>query len=183
MGSAAPVVGLAALICLVLAGCGRGDRGTDPSNAATARGDALVNRCLDFPEDQDDEVETLPFVDCGEPHTHEIYWAGPYQPTAEGESASSTAGPTTTLSDVYPGQQALEAFAEKRCVAEFYDYVGVDVVDTDLYYSWMIPSLDGWNDDGVKDRTIICLVSFPNAAQQRTTGTIGTTVVTTSTTP
>ncbi len=76
---------------------------------------------------------------CTEEHTHELYAVEPYD---EG--------------DVFPGLAALDAFAERVCVAKFEPYVGVSVFDSTLTFSWLVPTLASWNNN--KDRDVLCVV-------------------------
>lgn len=64
--------------------------------------------------------------------------------------------------DVYPGFEALEQFAQTECLGAFEPYVGVSAFDSALFYSWFVPTLDGWND--ADDREIICVLGRHDAA-------------------
>jgi hypothetical protein len=96
--------------------------------------------CLLITEDLPDEVETLPVIDCTVPHTHEIYSTVVY-----------------TESDVYPGEEALSSFAQVECLSEFEKFVGISAFDSSLSYTWIVPSLDGWNNDD--DRKVLCILT------------------------
>lgn len=76
---------------------------------------------------------------CTEEHTHELYAVVPYDD-----------------GDVFPGLAALDAFAERSCVAEFEPYVGISVFDSTLTFSWLVPTLASWNNN--KDRDVLCVV-------------------------
>ena len=101
--------------------------------------------CMDMPEDQGQEVEDLPLIDCAEPHSHELYAMVRYEQAEDEES-----------SDLYPGEAELETFSEGACLTEFEPFVGISFFDSELYFSWIIPSLDGWNDED--DRDVLCVL-------------------------
>lgn len=86
------------------------------------------------------EVTELPVVDCAVEHTHEVF-----------------ATVTDEVDDVYPGMSALEAFAERECYARFEKYVGVNPFDSSLSITWIVPSLDGWNDED--DHDVLCVLA------------------------
>jgi hypothetical protein len=133
-------VALAALAVTLVAGCSNDDDG-----AAVINLDATsVGTCLDFGDTIDAEVTTLPVAPCAEPHTHEIYAV------------------VVTEEATYPGFEALEAEAQARCLGEFEDYVGVSAFDSELFFSWLVPTLNSW--DREDDRQLICVVGEGNGA-------------------
>lgn len=93
--------------------------------------------CLLIPDDQGPQIESLPVIDCGEVHSHEIYSV----PLIE--------------EDVYPGFEALESFAQAACLRDFEPYVGISAFDSELFYSWIVPTLTSW--DKEDDREVLCL--------------------------
>ena len=103
-----------------------------------------VGVCLEFPEDTGPEITELPVVECGVAHSHEII--------AIVESEST----------VYPGFEALEAEAQTACLAEFQPYVGINPFDSELFVTWLVPTLTTWDRDD--DRQIVCLVGNGNGA-------------------
>lgn len=130
---------------LTLGACSDDGNGTSSKNV-----DDLAKSgpgtCLLVGKEIDAEVSSLPTIDCKKSHTHEVY-------------AVVTAG---KKDDVYPGNEALEAVAQRECTAEFKPYVGSGPFDTKLFFSWLLPTLGSWNDHG--DRTIICVASrFDNS--------------------
>lgn len=90
-------------------------------------------------------VTELPVVPCEVSHTHEIF-----------------AKVADTVDDVYPGMSALVAFAEAECYTRFEDYVGISPFDSDLFVDWIVPSLDGWNDED--DREVLCVLGRRDGA-------------------
>jgi hypothetical protein len=83
-------------------------------------------------------METLPVVPCDEPHEGEVY------ALVELDDL-----------DAYPGERELSDRAEMECLARFAGYVGVELADSTLFTTYMIPSIRGWQDDD--DRTVVCL--------------------------
>lgn len=96
--------------------------------------------CLQVDASVTGEVSKLPVVDCAAEHTHEVF-----------------ATVSDETDDVYPGMSALEAFAERECYARFEDYVGINPFDSTLSITWIVPSLDGWNDQD--DRDVLCVLA------------------------
>jgi hypothetical protein len=101
--------------------------------------------CLAVTDDLGEEVKTLPVIDCVEDHTHEIY-----------------ANVDWTGADVFPGLEALDAFAEQECVGAFEPFVGISAFDSQLTFTWLTPTLGSWNDHD--DRTVLCVLANPDAA-------------------
>ena len=102
-----------------------------------------IGVCLQFDKDHGPEITDLPTVDCAESHSHEII-----------------AIPESTAK-VYPGFEALETEAQAACLAAFEDYVGTNPFDSDLFTSWLVPTLTSWEG---KDRQIVCVVGNGNGA-------------------
>jgi hypothetical protein len=98
-----------------------------------------VGDCLDMVEGA--EVETVPVVPCGEPHSDEVYHD--FQ-LAEGE---------------FPGDEAVNAAAEEGCLAAFEPFVGLAYEDSTLYMAWYSPTEESWN--GFDDRVVSCVISDP----------------------
>ena len=95
--------------------------------------------CMQVTEDLPPEVKTLPIIDCAQPHSHEIY------------------ATVTSTESVYPGVDALGSFALVKCLSAFEDFVGISAFDSDLSYTWLVPSLNSWNDE--KDREVLCVLA------------------------
>ena len=137
--------GLAALVsCLLVwtVGCS-GDEvdptQPEPSTALNVT-DNAVGRCLRFETDQSSEVFDLPYIACTQPHTHQIFHV------------------FADDRDVYPGFDALESAARVECLDAFDEFVGRSPFDSALFYTWLLPSFDSWNDAERADKEIICLL-------------------------
>lgn len=133
-----------AVVAVLAAGCSGDDDTGSPVLRVKETG---VGTCLDFPEDVGAEITELPVVPCEVPHSHEIFAV------------------VLTEGDVYPGFEALETKATAACLTEFEPYVEVNAFDSELFYSWMVPTLTSW--DREKDREIICVVGNHNGAPLR----------------
>lgn len=108
-----------------------------------------VGQCISAQTDED-EVSSVPVVDCAEPHSGEIY-ALPQVPDGE-----------------FPGDAALQQSAQDLCAGQdFTTYVGVPYEESEVYFSYLVPSADTW-DDG--DREIVCLLT--NQEGTDTTGSL-----------
>lgn len=132
---------LLGVLVAVAAACSGSDGPIEPKNesASKAREDA-VGKCLRFDEATDVQVQDLPVIPCTEPHTHEIYFV------------------ELNPEEVYPGFEKLEDQARLACLTAFDDYVGRSAFDSSLFYSWLVPTLDGWNDSKVDDRATLCVL-------------------------
>ena len=124
----------------------------DEDSSVIDLGEQAIGVCLDFPDDVGPEITDLPEVACAYPHTHEIIAIV----TAVGDGEGDSDG------DVYPGLEALEAEAQAECLAALEPYVGINPFDSDLFTSWLVPTLTSWDREG--DRQIVCVVGNANAA-------------------
>ncbi len=147
----------AALVVLTAASACR-DSGTpdrDDSGAIVKAGDESVfdlaaGDCIQPPESLDAaDIQQLRAVPCTEQHTHEVYATADYD-----------------QADVYPGEAALQAFADRTCLERFEDYVGIAYEESTLRFSYLFPSFPSWNDG--EDRSVICFV-VSSAAPMTTT--------------
>jgi len=105
--------------------------------------------CINAPPTLGPEVKSIPTVDCEVTHTHEIFAVVNYVEQAPNQ--------TDKVTDLFPGLQALDAFAERACIDEFEPYVGVSAFDSTLTFSWLTPTLASWNGSS-KDRSVICVL-------------------------
>lgn len=149
--AASAFVAVAALV----GGCSNNNAGNDNATNDEPIFNVGVNgpgTCLDFPLDQQAEVKNLPVIDCMEPHSHEIFAVMNY---VDSEGV-----------DVYPGFDALETFARAACLNEFDGYFGISAFDSELFYSWIVPTLDSWDQPGDEDddREILCVAGNQNGA-------------------
>lgn len=130
-----------AVVVLVVAGACSDDEDGEP---VIDLGSSAIGTCLDVGDTVGADIERLPVVPCEEPHSHEIF--------AVFDSAA----------DSYPGFDALEAEAQALCLGAFEEYVGISAFDSDLFYSWLVPTLTSW--DKNDDTEIVCVAGEDNDA-------------------
>ena len=143
---------LGALVVVAL-GCSDDEDPNAPTGEAVLEvGDDLETStagvCLKIEESLGPEVSELPRIDCTLPHTHEIF-----------------AAVDDTEHDVYPGMAELEQFAERTCYGEFEPYVGISPFDSELFVTWLVPSVEGWNDE--KDREVLCVLGRRDGGEMK----------------
>lgn len=137
---AATVAGLVLAVTPLTAGCsffGDDDGGTSVMDVA-------VGQCFLAPEEVAAQIDDLDEVDCGEPHDREAYATPTYD-----------VGDSSKDSDAFPGDETLAKFAQGACAEEFGPYVGVDYLDSELFFTYLTPSARSWQDG---DRTVLCFV-------------------------
>ena len=134
-----------ALAALVVAGACSKDKAERDGGEITDAGpisvfDLRPGDCL-YPDDKAvGEIENIQAVPCDEPHTQEVF-AVPELPAED---------------DVYPGQDEIKQFADASCLEAFGEYTGTDYLDSNLYFSYLHPSLDSWNSGD--DRQVVCVI-------------------------
>lgn len=101
-------------------------------------------QCFEGQTEVKAQLSELTEVDCDEEHAQESYAVVEYQ-----DSGGETP-------DTYPGDDALTKFAEGACAGAYGEYVGVDYLDSELFYTYLVPSARSWEDD---DRSTICFVT------------------------
>jgi hypothetical protein len=139
------VVAAAVLCCAATAACsGSSSHGTSQSVFSVVPG-----QCFQAPTKVEAELSSLKKVDCADDHTREAYALFDYTPPA-----NATAG-------AYPGSDALSSFAKGGCAQRYRAYVGVDYLDSSLFFTYLFPSARSWEQDG--DRKIICFVTTTGA--------------------
>ena len=88
------------------------------------------------------EATNIDLVPCTEPHTHEAYFSVDY------------------VGDAYPGSATLEVFAQQKCDGAFSDYVGVELAQSNYFFTYLYPSVTTWQSKN--DRQIVCFVVSRN---------------------
>jgi hypothetical protein len=105
--------------------------------------------CINAPASLGAEVKNIPTVPCSVVHSHEVFAVVKY--------LVQVANKPDVTTDVFPGLEALDAFAQRACIAQFEPYVGVSAFDSSLTFSWLTPTLGSWNGTS-KDRAVICVL-------------------------
>lgn len=127
----------------VLSGCGW--FGRDSSNKSESVFSVKPGQCFVGPKDVKAQLSKLDRVDCSTKHTQEAYALVPFAGQAGGTASA------------YPGDDQLSTFAKGACAQRFGTYVGVNYLDSSLYFTYLLPSARSWEQDS--DRTIICFVT------------------------
>ena len=156
---------LAALVVLVVsaavaAGCSDGGDETGDETTTTVEAttttfalpagaepvglrDLEVGQCFELPRDDPGaEDRAVWSVDCGSPHTHEVFSVLAY----EGDVPKGGG---------YPGTTVVQDWAEQSCYAGFEAFVGTPWTESDFDIETWWPSEESW---GRRDRTVICTV-------------------------
>ena len=109
-----------------------------------------IGDCInEWSADDDENVSSVPKIDCSEPHDREVYYEG-----------------TLDESGPYPAGDALNDMVNEGCVDAFEDFVGTDYVESALDFSSLMPTEDGWEQG---DREYLCLIGQYG---EQTTGTL-----------
>ena len=117
-------------LSFVMSSCGNGAQG-DSSGVLVKVGDCSNSNLSQI-------VDKVDLVPCDKPHSLEAY--------------SIIASTATT----YPGAEALQVFADQSCIDKFFDYVGVELSQSILYYTYVYPSVTSWNNKS--DRSVVCFI-------------------------
>jgi hypothetical protein len=133
------MVATLAVVITLTACSGSGDGTGIDQQPVTDLGQAGVGTCLQFDDEVGAEVTELPVIACNDQHSHEIY-------------AVVTSG-----EPLYPGFDALEETALTECLGAFEPYIGISPFDSDLIYSWLVPTLNSWDQED--DRETLCVVA------------------------
>jgi len=140
---------LCALSLLLLAACG-GDDIRDAQGHVVTEGpwsvfDLRPGDCIGDTSQLAGDVDTVPLVPCDEPHTQEVFALFLHP------------------DDAYPGPGPVATFADFSCLQALETIVGPTATSKDgLAFSYLLPTESGWTNDG--DRTIICVLIFPDDA-------------------
>lgn len=145
--TSAASVGISGLLLVALSGCSVfGSDDDEPASVFSVK----PGQCFLAPEEVEAQISDLDEVDCGKAHDHEAYAVVPYK-----------SGDPEATGDEFPGDDALNAFANGACAQSFGAYVGVDYPDSELFFTYLLPSPRSWQEN---DRDVVCLIT--NAGTQ-----------------
>jgi hypothetical protein len=147
LGSARRAMSAAVLLVVCaapLAGCS-GSSGKGNTSVFSVK----PGECFQAPAKVQAELSSLQKVPCSTPHTREAY-------AIVGYSA-----PDGATAGAYPGSDALSAFAKGACAQRYRSYVGVDYLDSSLFFTYLFPSARSWQSDD--DRNVVCFVTTTGA--------------------
>ncbi len=132
---------------LVLSGCQTPQSGTTSDASGSTSPSSVpilelsVGTCLnDVDQPLAQDLTEVPAVSCSQPHQSEVY--------AEVSLRDSD----------YPGVDAVIREAQRQCIAEFTQFVGIDFAASGLNFHYYYPTASSW---AVGDRSIYCVVFDP----------------------
>lgn len=146
----AGLVTLTAASAISLAACGGGGGDSHEVSVFSVK----AGECFVAPGTVHVQLSKLTALPCSKPHTQEAYALVSYVAAGTGGGKPSAAA---SLTSSYPGDDVLTTFAQGACAQRFGSYVGVDYLDSSLYFTYLLPSARGWEQDS--DRTVICFVT------------------------
>ncbi len=114
--------------------------------------------CLDPDDGISGDVSDIAVVPCMEPHSQEVF-----------ATVKHPEGP-------YPGAAAVATWADASCLTELEAELGLTLADG-IFISYLLPSFDGWNKND--DRTVVCVMVFPDRGSVIGSYVDGTITVTT----
>jgi hypothetical protein len=145
MGGRRAGVALAVVVATLALGCS-GDSGPTRKDGRITKAGSLSaaelkpGDCMLAPAKVAAEVTDVRAVPCSDPHPLEAFSLVTYD-----------------KGDAYPGDKELGRYADGKCLERYADYVGIDYADSELFYTYLLPSARSWQDS--KDRTIVCIVT------------------------
>jgi hypothetical protein len=98
-----------------------------------------VGDCLNLPSELN-QVQSVEGVPCTQAHNAQAY----------------ALFDLTGFSDAFPGSAAFEEQAAEGCYERFQSFVGISYEQSELYFSFLGPTEDGWVE--LDDREIVCLL-------------------------
>ncbi len=120
--------------------------------------DVKPGECFDTPSTVKAQLSDLTKVTCTTAHTQEAYAIVAYSASGSVPSAapSSSAAPSVS-DDAFPGADVLTDFAKGACAQRFRGYVGIDYLDSSLYFTYLLPSARSWEQND--DRSVLCFIT------------------------
>jgi hypothetical protein len=154
---------------LVLSGCsvfGGGKSAPAKESVFAVR----VGQCFKAPTGVHAELSTLEGTPCDKPHAQEAYAIVNYTDLGNATNAPNISNPPNPTSVTnYPGSDLLTKFADSKCAQLFGAYVGVDYLDSSIFFTYLLPSPRSW-EQGL-DRRVICFIT--SSGSLRTTSAKG----------
>jgi hypothetical protein len=144
---------VAMLAALSLGGCSWFGGKSKPANQPVLTVGA--GQCFESPSAVHTELTSLQRTSCSKPHALESYARVGYK-----KNVANLA---------YPGSDVLTKYAQSVCAQEFNSYVGIDYQDSSLFFTYLLPSPQGWEQN--LDRFVLCFIE--SNASLRTTSAKG----------
>lgn len=147
---AAPLMALA-IAAGLLSGCSKAGDITHSISVFAVR----PGQCFQAPTSVKVQLSSLTETPCTKPHTQEAYAIVAYQAPAGSTSSTNANGISLTTS--YPGDDVLSSYAQGVCAQRYAGYVGIDYLDSKLFFTYLLPSARSWEQED--DRNVICFVT------------------------
>jgi hypothetical protein len=141
--------GTALVLVVSLSGCSWFGGGHKSKTTSVSVFKVKAGDCFVAPKDVKAELSKLSKTPCTVAHTQEAYAIVAFA-SASGATASA-----------YPGADALTTFAQGACAQRYGGYVGVDYLDSSLFFTYLLPSARGWEQDS--DHDVLCFVETTGA--------------------
>lgn len=145
-----------ALAAVVLSAAGCGKAKDVPHNISVFA--VRPGQCFEAPTSVKVQLSQLKMTPCSKPHTQEAYAVVKYESSGAGPTVASTG---VSLGSSYPGSDVLTTFAQGVCAQRYSSYVGVDYLDSKLFFTYLLPSARSWTQ--ADDRNVICFVTTTGA--------------------
>lgn len=143
----------AATVLIALGGCSwvSGVFGADdgPPTEEVSVFNVAIGQCFAPQAEVQRELSTLDAVPCDGPHRQEAYAIVQYVP------------PEGVTGNAFPGDATLKDYADAKCAESFQDYVGISYLDSTLFFTYLMPSARGWEQDA--DRSVVCFITTTGA--------------------
>lgn len=139
-------------LALTVAGCSGDGDDEDVSVFSVKPG-----QCFTAPKSVKAQLSSLSRTTCSKPHTQEAYAIVPYTSAPAAKQTSSGSAARPSLASNYPGEAVLNTFAQGACAQRYRSYVGVDYLDSSLFFTFLLPSARSWEQSD--DRSVICFVT------------------------
>jgi hypothetical protein len=103
-----------------------------------------IGQCFAAPTSVHTQLKSLKRTPCNKAHALEAYARVPFTKQKN-------------VGDVaYPGSETLTKFAQSACAQQFRQYVGIDYLDSSLFFTFLLPSPQGWEQN--LDRFVLCFI-------------------------
>lgn len=142
-------------VALLVSGCSAVG-GKKAAAVSTSVFDVKPGECFTAPTEVKSELSNISRTPCTTAHTQEAYAIVKYAP------AGATATTASATSSAFPGEDVLTSYAQGVCAQQFTGYVGVDYLDSKLFFTYLLPSARGW--EQADDRSVICFVTTTGAS-------------------
>lgn len=132
--------------CSFFSGLG-GDDG--PPSVEVSVFNVQIGQCFASQQEIQAEIATLSAIPCDGPHRQEAYATVAYEP------------PAGVQGDAFPGDANLKSYADAKCAEQFQAYVGINYLDSSLFFTYLVPSARGWEQEN--DRSVVCFITTTGA--------------------